>query len=267
MQPIVAAYKSGDACGAGRVPARGVWRRLPGRAGPAFSPTPSAPRSARLTPSSRWSAPRQQWSLAPNDAQRITQPVLNVLGADSVQRFVEGSELVQSWFPHAERLSVPAAGHLLMVQNPTAVAQGLNNFVLRHPNDIVALADTIGASLDRATPDEEETMRMPISHPRRIAGSGVLSALLALSACGDHVGDRAAGSAAGVDGGDVAAIAGDARERGLSGLSPDSHTSVAASESEARRTIKVEVAETGSRFVPDEHFVDAAGVPTRATTS
>ena len=62
----------------------------------------------------------QQWSFGPRDAERVTQPVLNVLGSQSAQRFVEGAALVQSWFPHAERLSVPDAGHLLMVQNPTA---------------------------------------------------------------------------------------------------------------------------------------------------
>jgi len=58
-----------------------------------------------------------------------------VQGAESVPRFKEGGELVQSWFPGAERLSVPRAGHLLMVQNPTAVAHGLADFVSRHPID------------------------------------------------------------------------------------------------------------------------------------
>jgi len=75
----------------------------------------------------------QRWSFGPSDAEAITQPVLNVLGAESASRFVEGSELVQTWFPQAERLSVPGAGHLLMVQNPTALAQGLNEFFARHP--------------------------------------------------------------------------------------------------------------------------------------
>jgi pimeloyl-ACP methyl ester carboxylesterase len=56
-----------------------------------------------------------------------------VRGELSAQRFVEGSELLQSWFPSAERLVVPGAGHLLMVQNPTAVAAGLHGFLARHP--------------------------------------------------------------------------------------------------------------------------------------
>ena len=71
--------------------------------------------------------------LPTRDAARITQPVLNVLGEPSAPRFVEGSELVQSWFPEAERLSVPGTGHFLMVQNPIAVADGLRRFYSRRP--------------------------------------------------------------------------------------------------------------------------------------
>lgn len=82
----------------------------------------------------------QQWSFGAAESERITQPVLNVLGAESAPRFVEGSELLQSWFPRAERLSVPKAGHLLMVQNPTAVARGLKDFFSRHPIDQVGSA-------------------------------------------------------------------------------------------------------------------------------
>jgi pimeloyl-ACP methyl ester carboxylesterase len=74
-----------------------------------------------------------RWTFGPSDTERITQPVLNVLGTESAPRFVEGSELVQSWFPQAERFSVPEAGHLLTVQNPAVLAQGLDDFCSRHP--------------------------------------------------------------------------------------------------------------------------------------
>ena len=40
---------------------------------------------------------------------------------------------MQSWLPHAERLTIPDAGHLLMVQNPTAVARGIQDLIARHP--------------------------------------------------------------------------------------------------------------------------------------
>jgi pimeloyl-ACP methyl ester carboxylesterase len=74
----------------------------------------------------------QNWSFGPDEARLVTQPVLNVMGSQSVPRFVEGGELVQSWFPAAERLLVPEAGHLLMVQNARAVAEGLDRFFSSH---------------------------------------------------------------------------------------------------------------------------------------
>lgn len=134
LQPVIAAYRSGDTasaidgflrhvCGDGY---RGALERvIPGAFNEALA-------EADLFFQAEMPAV-QQWAFGPGDADRITQPVLNVLGAQSAPRFVEGSALVQSWFPHAERLTVPAAGHLLMVQNPTALAQGLNDYVARHP--------------------------------------------------------------------------------------------------------------------------------------
>jgi pimeloyl-ACP methyl ester carboxylesterase len=134
LEPVLAAYTSGDTaeavdgflrdgCGDGY---RAVLDRvLPG----AFT---EALRKADLFFQAEVPAV-QQWSFGPSDAKRVTQPVLNVLGTESARRFVEGSELIQSWFPQAERFSVPEAGHLLPVQNPTALAHGLNDFFARHP--------------------------------------------------------------------------------------------------------------------------------------
>ena len=140
LQPIIAAYKSGDTpgavdqflrhvCGDGY---RGVLDRVvPGAFDEALG-------EADLFFRAEMPAV-QQWNFGPHDSKRVTQPVLNVGGADSVPRFVQASELVQSWFPHAEPFTVPDAGHLLMVQNPTAVAHGLIEFFSRHP---IAFADT-----------------------------------------------------------------------------------------------------------------------------
>ena len=82
----------------------------------------------------------QSWSFGPADAERVTQPVLNVLAANTVSRFVEGAELIQSWFSQAERVSIPDAGHLMLVQNPQAVAQALADFFTRHPIEQTDLA-------------------------------------------------------------------------------------------------------------------------------
>ena len=70
----------------------------------------------------------QHWTFSPADAQDVSQPVLNVVGELSVPRFAEGADLVQSWFPGAERFVLPEAGHLLMVQNATDLAQCLIQF-------------------------------------------------------------------------------------------------------------------------------------------
>jgi pimeloyl-ACP methyl ester carboxylesterase len=134
LQPVIAAYKSGDKAGA----VDGFLRHVCGDGYRAVldAVIPDAFVEALGEADLFFQAEMpavQQWRFGPSDARCVTQPVLNVLGAESAQRFVEGSELVQSWFPQAERLSVPAAGHLLMVQNPTALAQGLNDFISRHP--------------------------------------------------------------------------------------------------------------------------------------
>jgi pimeloyl-ACP methyl ester carboxylesterase len=133
LRPIAAAYRAGDTagavdgflrhvCGEGYRPV--LERVIPGAFAEALD-------EADLFFQAEIPAV-QQWTFGPRDAERVTQPVLNVRGAESAQRFVEGAELIQSWFPRAERLTVPEAGHLLMVQNPTPLAQGLTGFITRH---------------------------------------------------------------------------------------------------------------------------------------
>jgi pimeloyl-ACP methyl ester carboxylesterase len=142
LQPVFAAYRSGDTAGAVDGFLRHVCgdgyrttleRAIPG----AFS---EALDEADLFFQAEMPAV-QQWSFGAEDAPRVTQPVLNVRGTDSAPRFIEGAELVQSWFPHAERLTVPSAGHLLMVQNPTALAKGLTDFFTRHRSDLASQPD------------------------------------------------------------------------------------------------------------------------------
>jgi pimeloyl-ACP methyl ester carboxylesterase len=134
LQPVVVAYRSGDTAGAVDAFLRHVCgdgyrepleRALPGAFDEAIA-------EADLFFQAEMPAV-QQWSFGPSDAERVTQPVLNVFGARSAQRFVEASALVQSWFPAAERLVVPRAGHLLMVENPDALAEGLRAYYGRHP--------------------------------------------------------------------------------------------------------------------------------------
>jgi 3-oxoadipate enol-lactonase len=78
----------------------------------------------------------QQWSLRREDAARITQPVLSVVGAKSQQLspiWTERHQMVLAWVPKAEGFVLPDATHLLHVEHPRAVAEALAAFFARHP--------------------------------------------------------------------------------------------------------------------------------------
>lgn len=75
----------------------------------------------------------QRWSFAEEDARRITQPVLVVVGENSARTFPERRELLLSWLPNVEQFELPDASHLLHVQNPQGMAQALASFFTRHP--------------------------------------------------------------------------------------------------------------------------------------
>ena len=75
----------------------------------------------------------QQWPFTEDDARRIQQPALAVLGTASPPMFAERQKLLLQWLPNAEPLDLPGLTHLLHGQNPTAVAEGLAGFYARHP--------------------------------------------------------------------------------------------------------------------------------------
>jgi pimeloyl-ACP methyl ester carboxylesterase len=78
----------------------------------------------------------QQWSFTKEDARRITQPVLAVIGEKSLPFdpiWRERQELLLTWLPNAEPFVLPEAGHLLQIQNPRGMAEGLAAFFIRRP--------------------------------------------------------------------------------------------------------------------------------------
>jgi pimeloyl-ACP methyl ester carboxylesterase len=70
----------------------------------------------------------QQWPFTMEDASRIDQPVLIVVGEDSPPTFPERRDLLLSWLPSARSLDIPATTHLLHLQSPRAVAEGIASF-------------------------------------------------------------------------------------------------------------------------------------------
>ena len=78
----------------------------------------------------------QQWSLKRDDAVRITQPALCVVGAKSrelVPIWAERHDMLLAWLPKAEGFVLADATHMLHVEYPRAVAKALTAFFGRHP--------------------------------------------------------------------------------------------------------------------------------------
>jgi pimeloyl-ACP methyl ester carboxylesterase len=74
----------------------------------------------------------QQWSFTQEDARRVTQPVLAVLGQHTAPTFPERRDLLLAWLPNVETFDLPDATHLLHGQNPRSMAEGLSGFFARH---------------------------------------------------------------------------------------------------------------------------------------
>jgi len=74
----------------------------------------------------------QQWAFTADDARRVTQPAVILVGGESVPTFAERRDLLLSWLPNAEAADLPGATHLLHLQDPAGVAELLAGFFARH---------------------------------------------------------------------------------------------------------------------------------------
>ncbi len=77
----------------------------------------------------------QEWSFGPDDAARISQPTLAVVGARSLAMdpiWNERHQRLLDWVPHVEPFVLPDATHLLQVMNPHGMAAGLAAFFSRN---------------------------------------------------------------------------------------------------------------------------------------
>lgn len=75
----------------------------------------------------------QEWELGPRAAAAMTRPVLSLVGTATPNPYMqEVRSLVHSLLPQTEDWDVPTT-HLLQMQDPQGVAQGLTTFFSRHP--------------------------------------------------------------------------------------------------------------------------------------
>ena len=76
-----------------------------------------------------------EWQFTAEDAARVAQPAMVVVGERSHPVFHERAELLLSWLPNGERFTLPGATHLLHVEHPPEMAEALAGFAGRHPAD------------------------------------------------------------------------------------------------------------------------------------
>lgn len=80
-----------------------------------------------------------EWSFTREDAAKIRQPVLSVLGERSATvtpHVAEVHALLQEWMPQTKPAILPGATHALQMMNPHGMAQELSAFFARHPIEV-----------------------------------------------------------------------------------------------------------------------------------
>lgn len=77
----------------------------------------------------------QEWLFTREDARRITQPVLGVLGAESASTWPgwpEVQERLREWLPQTVPLVLAGTNHALQQRNPRGAAEAMAPFLTRH---------------------------------------------------------------------------------------------------------------------------------------
>jgi pimeloyl-ACP methyl ester carboxylesterase len=78
------------------------------------------------------------WSFTPEDARRLTQPVLSILGVQSPERAQKVHEILKKWVPQTEEVKLENAEHALPLMDPPGIARTLADWLARHPMPVRA---------------------------------------------------------------------------------------------------------------------------------
>lgn len=73
------------------------------------------------------------WSFSHEDASRVTQPVLAMMGSATRSYLRACHETVVSWIPESEQVVLPGATHAMLETNPRGASVHLADFISRHP--------------------------------------------------------------------------------------------------------------------------------------
>lgn len=72
------------------------------------------------------------WTFGADEAARVSQPVLSIVGSDTEPLWIDIAARLRSWLPNVEECIIPGAGHLLHIQRSEPVAACLAAFFARH---------------------------------------------------------------------------------------------------------------------------------------
>ena len=72
------------------------------------------------------------WKFGPAQAEKISQPVLCVLGTDTAPLFTEGRDLLHALLPQTQDAVLAGATHLLQMAQPAEAAAMLVSFLKNH---------------------------------------------------------------------------------------------------------------------------------------
>lgn len=78
------------------------------------------------------------WSFTPEDARRISQPVLSVLGVQSPERAQRVHEILKRWVPQTEELKLDQAEHALPLMDPPGIAKTIAGWLAQHRIGVAA---------------------------------------------------------------------------------------------------------------------------------
>ena len=73
------------------------------------------------------------WDFTPEDAAKLTQPVLSILGAHSPARAQKVHEVLTRWVRQTEIAELPNAEHALPLMDPPGIAQVCADWFAKHP--------------------------------------------------------------------------------------------------------------------------------------
>jgi pimeloyl-ACP methyl ester carboxylesterase len=78
------------------------------------------------------------WSFTPEDARRIEQPVLSILGVQSPERAQKVHQILKQWVPQTEEVYLENAEHALPLMDPPGIAKTLAEWLAKHPMGVRA---------------------------------------------------------------------------------------------------------------------------------